>query len=59
MDKELKKQNDPILVSKVVLKILKKKNPKICYKVKNSFALSFMGHLPEKWQDNIYSKVIK
>lgn len=59
MDKELTKQNDPALIGKIVLKILNKKKPKICYKVKNSFALSFMGHLPEKTQDYIYTRVIK
>ena len=59
MDKELKKQNDPSLVGKLVNKILEKKHPKIKYKIKNSFALSFVGHLPETWQDKIYTKVIK
>lgn len=59
MDKEVKKQNDPQLIANVIIKILKKKNPKITYRVKNSFALSFMSHLPEKWQDDIYMKVIK
>jgi len=59
MDNELEKQNDPIILGNTIVKILNKKNPKICYKVKNSLALSFMGHLPEKWQDKIYTKVIK
>ena len=58
MDRELKKKRDPSIISKKIIKILKKKNPKICYRVKNSFALSFVGHLPEKMQDNIYKKVI-
>lgn len=59
MDRELKKGNSPELIAKVIQKILKKKNPRIAYKVKNSFALSIMGSLPEKTQDKIYLKVIK
>ena len=59
MDRELKKGNSPELIAKVIQKILKKKNPRIRYKVKNSFALSLMGSLPEKTQDKIYLKVIK
>ena len=59
MDKELKKQNDPSLIANLVVRILNKNRTKIAYKVKNSFALSFMGHLPESTQDKIYKKVIK
>ena len=59
MDRELKKQNNPDTIAKVIIKILKKKNPRICYRIKNSFKLSLMGHLPEKWQDSIYKKIIK
>lgn len=59
MTKELKKTNDPKIISKLILKILTKKKPKICYRVKNSFALRFVNSLPEKWQDKIYKSVIK
>ena len=59
MDRELKKSNDPAIMARLIVKILNKKNPRISYRKKNSFALSLMGHLPEKWQDKIYSKVIK
>ena len=59
MDRELKKSNDPKLIAKLVVKILKKKYPRIVYRKKNSFALSFIGHLPEKCQDKIYQRVIK
>lgn len=59
MDREIKKTNDPILIANLISKILKKKNPKILYRKKNSFALWFIGHLPEKWQDEIYQSVIK
>ena len=59
MDKELKKQNNPKLVGNLIVKILKKKHPKICYRVKNSFRLALVGSLPEKLQDKIYTKVIK
>ena len=59
MDRELKKSNDPIIIAKLISKILKKKNPKILYRKKNSLALWFIGHLPEKWQDEIYQSVIK
>ena len=59
MDRELKKTNNPIIIAKTISKILKKKNPKIRYRTKNSFALWFIGHLPEKWQDEIYKSVIK
>ena len=59
MDNELKKQNDPKIIGKLVVKILRKKKPKIRYKVKNSFKLAVMGALPESLQDKIYTKVIK
>ena len=59
MDRELKKTNDPVLIANLIVKILKKKNPKLVYRKKNSAKLSLMGHLPEKWQDDIYKKVIK
>jgi NAD(P)-dependent dehydrogenase (short-subunit alcohol dehydrogenase family) len=59
MDRELRKTNNPKIISKLMIKILKKKHPRIRYRKKNSFALWFIGHLPEKWQDNIYKSVIK
>ena len=59
MDHELQKSNNPSLVAKLIIKILKKKHPRLVYRKKNSFKLFLMGHLPEKWQDNIYQKVIK
>ena len=59
MDRELKKSNDPAIMAKLIVKILKKKNPRIRYRKKNSFAISFIAHLPEKWQDIIYTSVIK
>ena len=59
MDNELKKQNDPKIIGDLIVKILDKKNPKIRYKVKNSFKLALMGALPEGLQDKIYTKVIK
>ena len=59
MDRELQKSNNPEIIAKLLVKILNKKHPRIRYRKKNSFALSLMGHLPEKWQDNIYKKVIK
>ncbi len=59
MDNELKKQNDPKIIGDLIVKIINKKNPKIRYKVKNSFKLALMGALPESLQDKIYTKVIK
>lgn len=59
MDRELKKSNDPAIVARLIIKILKKKNPRIRYRKKNSFAISFIAKLPEKWQDTIYKSVIK
>ena len=59
MDNELTKTNNPKLVGDLVVKILNKKNPKIRYKIKNSFKLAIMGALPEGLQDKIYTKVIK
>ena len=59
MDRELKKSNNPEIMAKLLVKILNKKNPRIRYRKKNSLALSLMGHLPEKWQDKIYKRVIK
>ena len=59
MDRELKKSNDPAIIARLIIKILKKKNPRICYRKKNSFPISFIAKLPEKWQDTIYKSVIK
>ena len=59
MDRELRKINDPKIISKLIVKILKKKHPRIRYRKKNSFSLWLIGRLPEKWQDNIYKSVIK
>lgn len=59
MTKELKKTNNPDIIGKLIIKILGKKKPKICYRVKNSFALRFVNSLPERLQDYIYKKVIK
>ena len=59
MDRELKKQNDPNIIAKKIIKILRKKKPRLCYKVKNSKSLRFIGVLPEKTQDSIYKTVIK
>lgn len=58
MDKELKKTNDPLILANLIIKILNKKNPKLCYRVKNSFALRFMNILPNRLQDYIYKRVI-
>ena len=41
MDRELKKSNDPAIIARLIIKILKKKNPRICYRKKNSFPISF------------------
>jgi len=59
MDNELTKTNNPKLLGDLVVRILNKKNPKILYKIKNSFKLAVMGALPEALQDKIYTKVIK
>lgn len=59
MDGELNKTNNPDLLAKLIIKILDKKNPKIRYKIKNSFKLALLGALPESLQDKIYTKVIK
>ena len=59
MDGELSKTNSPQLLANLVVKVLNKKNPKIRYKIKNSFKLAVLGALPESLQDKIYTKVIK
>ena len=59
MDRELKKSNDPAIIARLIVKILDKKNPRICYRKKNSISISFVAKLPEKWQDTIYKSVIK
>ena len=59
MDRELHKQHNPLIFGKVIKKILKKKRPKICYKVCRSKSLKSLNRLPEKWQDRIYKRVIK
>ena len=59
MDREIKKQNDPSIISHKIIKILQKKKPKMVYRIKNSPLLFIMGHLPEKLQDKIYKRVIK
>ena len=59
MDRELKKSNDPAIIARLIVKILKKKKPRIRYRKKNSISISFVAKLPEKWQDTIYKSVIK
>lgn len=59
MDKELDKNNDPKKFGKLIVKILDKKRPKICYKINRSFSLRLLSSLPEKLQDKIYMKFIK
>ena len=59
MDKELVKNNDPKKFGKLIVKILEKKNPKICYKINRSKALRIMSKLPEKLQDKLYLLFIK
>ena len=59
MDKELEKNNDPKKFGKLIVKILEKKNPKICYKINRSKALRLMSSLPEKLQDKLYLLFIK
>lgn len=59
MDKELEKSHDPKKFAKLVIKILGKKNPKICYNINRSFSLRFLSKLPEKTQDKLYKKFIK
>lgn len=59
MDRELHRQHNPYQFGKVIRKILKRRNPKICYKINRSRKLRFMNSLPEKWQDRIYKKAIK
>jgi len=58
MDNEISKQVSPRIVSYKLVKIISSKNPKISYKIKNSFKLRFLNALPEKLQDKIYLKVI-
>ena len=59
MDRELEKSHNPEIIAHKIKKILSKKHPRIKYNVKNSFYLTLIGVLPEKWQDRIYQKVIK
>jgi len=59
MDDEITKQVEPKVASKALVKLAKVKHPKISYKVKNSFKLSFLNILSEKLQDYIYIKVIR
>ena len=59
MDREITKNASPEIISNLICKIIKAKNPKIRYRVKNSKALRLVNALPEKTQDNIYKKVIK
>lgn len=59
MDKELGKNNNPSKFGKMIIKILNKKHPKICYNINRSFSLRFLSILPESLQDEIYLKFIK
>lgn len=59
MDNELSKSHNPKIFSKVINKILKKKNPKLCYSVKKSIKLRLLSILPEKLQDKIYLWYVK
>ncbi len=59
MDDEITKDASSDIIGKLMLKIISCKRPKICYRIKNSFKLSFLDSLPEKLQDELYKIVIK
>ena len=59
MDNELKKNNPPEKLGKLIVKILNKKNPKIIYKINKSAALRLLSFLPEKIQDKLYVALTK
>lgn len=59
MTNELKHVNNPKYLSKTVLKACTAKNPKINYRVKNSFKLRLLNLLPDILIDKIYKSVIK
>lgn len=59
MDNELKKENSPDKLGKLVVKILTKKNPKIIYKINKSASLKFLSFLPNKIQDKLYVLLTK
>ena len=59
MDRELSKERDPKIFGKLILKIMNKKNPKICYHIKRSLKLRIMSALPERMQDKLYKSIVK
>ncbi len=56
---ETNKTNNPVKFARLILKIVSKKHPKICYKIANSFKLRLLNILPQSIQDKIYKFFIK
>lgn len=54
MDNELNKNHNPDKLAKLIIKILRKKKPRIVYKINKSFALRLLNILPNRLQDKIY-----
>ena len=58
MQRELNKTNDPILLAKLVKKIIEQPKPKSLYKIVCSCQLKFLSLMSEKTQDKIYKRVL-
>jgi len=58
MQHELNKTNDPVMLARLIKKIIECKKPKIMYRIVNSKKLGAMGALPEKLQDKLYKLVV-
>ncbi len=56
--KEKKKSSDPMVIAKLVHKILKKKKPRSCYKVKNNRSRVILEYLPTPLADFLIKHLI-
>lgn len=54
MEGELKHANDPRYLTRTIVRAIESKNPKMCYRVKNSKKLGLLSCLPESLIDRIY-----
>lgn len=59
MRRELKNTNNMKYLTNAVIDAVQSKNPKICYRVKNSTSMSLINLLPEKLIDKIYSSTLE
>ena len=59
MVQELKNNNDPVRLARMVLKALESRHPKLRYRIGTGKLLLLLEFLPERWVDAVYRIILK